>query len=209
MSHRFSHINHLIACPLCDALCQQPETKEGQKVVCKMCGGKIYDHKVNSINRTFFIALAGLLIFLPAINLPLIGISAIGLSNQASLLDCVILFIHDGYPVIAFALFVFTVAMPLVKLGSAFYVAGSVKFNRINPSLLYFFRTYHQLDSWTMLHVFLLGIVVSMYKLVSMASLSIGLGFIAFVMLLLCSTLVSVTLDHHLIWHKLSEARDG
>ena len=68
-----------------------------------------------------------------------------------------------------------------------------------------FFRSYHQLDNWTMLQVFLLGIVVSIYKLLQSAELDFGIGLVAFVALLICTTLVSVTLDQHHIWERLEQ----
>lgn len=197
-----------VACPQCDALALRPNISEGQKVICKRCGGKLFDCKKNSIDRTLAISLAGLLLIFPAITLPIIGISLVGQFNQASLVKCIQLLLANDYQLIAFSLFLFTIAIPIVRLIAAFYIAYSLKLNRIKPSMLGFFRSYHMLDSWTMLHVFVLGIMVSMYKLVSMASLTVGLGFIAFMLLLLCSTLISVTLDHHLIWQKLEQSQD-
>jgi paraquat-inducible protein A len=54
-----------------------------------------------------------------------------------------------------------------------------------------------------MLNVFLLGIVVSMYKLLDDTELTVNYGLLAFVLLLLCSTMVTVTLDQQYIWDKL------
>ena len=56
-----------------------------------------------------------------------------------------------------------------------------------------------------MLNVFLLGIVVSMYKLLDDAELSVDYGLLAFVLLLICSTMASVTLDQHYVWQKLEK----
>jgi len=197
------HSTELIACPQCDRLSELPSMREGQKALCRCCGAKVLDYKVNSLNRTCAIAIAGLILFYPALNLPLMGVSAVGLFHQASLLDCILLLVKTDYPLIALSLFLFTVALPIVKLSSALYIATAVKHCKTSSTMLAFFRTYHYLDSWTMLHVFLLGIVVSMYKLVSLASLTIGVGFVAFCLLLVCSTAISLTLDHHLIWRKL------
>ena len=209
MSKLNSPLSALIACPQCDALSEKPETVEGQKVLCNGCGTKLYDHKVNSLNRTCAIAIAGLLVYWPAISAPIMNILLFGQTSEASLIDCILIFIEQEYYLVAIGLFVFTLAMPLVKLGSALYIASAIKFDKVKPSMLNFFRTYHQLDSWTMLNVFMLGIVVSIYKLVEMASLSIDVGFISIALLLVFSTLVTVTLDHHLIWEKLSEAKHG
>ncbi|NMP30647.1 paraquat-inducible protein A [Thalassotalea sp. M1531] len=177
-------------------------------MVCKRCGAKLYECKTNSIDRTLALSLAGLILALPAMSLPIIGVGAVGLLNYSSLLECIHQLINNGYQGIALCIFLFTIAIPVVRLFAATYITWSIKFNRVTPALLNFFRSYHQLDSWTMLHVFLLGIVVSMYKLVDLAELHVGVGFIAFVSLLICSTTISVTLDHHLIWDRLEQSLD-
>jgi paraquat-inducible protein A len=194
-----------LACKQCDTLVTKPILQEGEQAHCNRCGEIFIDKKINSINRTLAIALAGLIILFPAILLPLMGVGAAGIYNEASLLDCITLMIDSQFYIIAFCVFLFTVAVPVVRLIAAIYICYHVKFNKIKPSLIHFFRSYHYLDSWAMLHVFLLGIVVSMYKLLQLADLSVGIGLAAFAFLLACSTLISVTLDQHLIWELLEE----
>lgn len=202
-------VDHLIACPQCDVLSAMPSVQEGHKVVCRRCGTKIFECKTNSIDRTLALAITGLLLAIPAMVLPIIGIGVVGLFNQASLVDSIFALFNKGYWLTALSIFLFTIAMPLIKLIAAAYITWSIKAERIKPSMLSFFRSYHHLDSWTMLHVFVLGVVVSMYKLVDMADLTVGLGFIAFIFLLLCSTLITITLDHHLIWYRLEQSLDN
>lgn len=197
---------NLLACQQCDALSQHNDISPGQKALCPSCGGLLFARKKNPIERTLAIGIAGLLLFIPATTLPIIGIGAAGLYNEASLIDCITLMINDGFAIIAFLVFMFTIAIPMVRLISASYLTFRLYRNNITPSLLTFFRSYHVLDSWTMIHVFFMGIVVSMYKLLSLADLSIGGGLISLVLLLLCSTLVSVTMDEHFVWRKLEHA---
>jgi len=172
---------------------------------CRRCGATLFDRKVNSINRTLAISLTGLMMLYPAIQFPLFGVNAVGKFNQASLLDCIRILIADDFYLVAMSVFVFTIAVPVIRLLAAFYIVYSIKINKIRPFLMQFFRSYHQLDNWTMLQVFLLGIVVSIYKLLQSAELDFGIGLVAFVALLICTTLVSVTLDQHHIWEKLEQ----
>jgi len=195
-----------IICPQCDALSHAVMIEQDHKVVCRRCGAKLYECKINSIDRTLALSLAGLILAVPAMTLPLIGVSAVGIFNYSSIIECIQQLISNEYQGIALSVFLFTIAIPLVRLFAATYITCAIKFNCITPSMLTFFRSYHQLDSWTMLHVFLLGIVVSMYKLIDLAQLHVGLGFLAFLSLLICSTTITVTLDHHLIWEKLEQS---
>jgi paraquat-inducible protein A len=195
----------LIACQQCDALYNEPGLATGQKAECGRCGATLFEHKVNSIERTFALSIAGLTLLTPAIILPIMGITLAGQYHEASLLDSIRQLIAKGYFLIATLVFMFAIAVPAVRLMGAFYISYCFKFNKINPFLLNFFRAYHQLDSWSMLNVFLLGIIVSMYKLLDDTKLSVDYGLLAFVLLLICSTMVSVTLDQHHIWQKLEK----
>lgn len=195
----------LIACHQCDAIAEKPVLAEGQMAKCRRCGALLFDRKVNSIERTFTISLTGLIVLFPAINMPLFGVNTVGLSNEASLLDCIEMLISNDFYVVAMSVFIFTIAVPAIRLLAAFYIVYCIKFNRIRPFLMNFFRSYHQLDNWAMLQVFLLGIVVSIYKLLQTTELNIGVGLVAFVVLLICSTVVSVTIDQHYIWEKLEQ----
>ncbi len=193
----------LIACQQCDALYDTPMLKQGQSAKCTRCGSMLAERKVDSIERSFFWSLAGIILSVPAILLPIMGVTLAGQYHHASLLDCILALIDRGFIMIATLVFLFTLAIPVVRLLGAFYITYSFKFNRLKPSLLYFFRAHHYLDNWAMLNVFMLGIVVSMYKLLDDTELSVNMGLLAFILWLICSTMASSALDQDYIWQEL------
>lgn len=195
-----------VACQQCDALYDKPQLKQGQLAKCNRCGSTLIERKVDSIERSFNWSLAGLILMLPAILLPIMGVTLAGQFHQASLFDCILVLIDRGFFMIACLVFLFAIAVPIVRLAGAFYISYSFKFHKLKPSLLNFFRAYHYLDNWAMLNVFMLGIVVSMYKLIDDTELSINLGLFAFVFWLICSTMSAAALDQDYIWDKLERA---
>ncbi|MBU2895030.1 paraquat-inducible protein A [Colwellia sp. D2M02] len=195
-----------VACQQCDALFDKPLLKQGQSAKCTRCGSVLVERKVDSIERSFHWSLAGLILMLPAILLPLMGVTLAGQHHQASLFDCVLVLIERDFFMIASLLFLFAIAVPIVRLSGALYLSYSFKFNRLKPSLLNFFRAYHHLDHWAMLNVFMLGIVVSMYKLLDDTELSVNLGLLSFILWLVCSTMASAALDQDYIWEELEQA---
>ncbi len=192
-----------VACQHCDALYDKPQLKQGQIAKCTRCGSTLIERKVDSIERSFNWSLAGLIFMLPAILLPIMGVTLAGQFHQASLFDCILVLIDRGFFMIASLVFLFAIAVPIVRLAGALYLSYCFKFNRLKPSLLIFFRAYHHLDHWAMLNVFMLGIVVSMYKLIDDTELSVNLGLFSFILWLICSTMAAIALDHDYIWDKL------
>jgi paraquat-inducible protein A len=195
-----------VACQQCDALYDKPHLKQGQLAKCHRCGSTLIERKVDSIERSFNWSLAGLILMLPAILLPIMGVTLAGQFHQASLFDCILVLIDRGFFMIACLVFLFAIAVPIVRLSGALYLSYCFKFNRLKPSLLNFFRAYHHLDNWAMLNVFMLGIVVSMYKLLDDTELSVNLGLLAFILWLICSTMSAAALDQDYIWDKLEKA---
>ncbi len=195
----------LIACQQCDALYDRPELRQGQSAKCIRCGSTMAERKVDSIERSFNWSLAGIFLLVPAILLPIMGVTLAGQYHHASLLDCIVVLIERKFFMIATLVFLFAIAVPVVRLLGAFYITYSFKFNKLRPSLLHFFRAFHHLDNWAMLNVFMLGIVVSMYKLLDDTELSVNMGLLAFILWLISSTMASVALDHDYIWQKLED----
>ncbi len=195
-----------VACQQCDALYDKPQLKQGQIAKCNHCGSTLIERKVDSIERSFNWSLAGLILMLPAILLPIMGVTLAGQFHQASLFDCILVLIDRGFFMIACLVFLFAIAVPIVRLTGALYLSYCFKFNHLKPSLLIFFRAYHHLDHWAMLNVFMLGIVVSMYKLIDDTELSVNLGLFSFILWLICSTMAAIALDQDYIWDKLERA---
>jgi paraquat-inducible protein A len=202
LSH-LNDINELIACKHCDTIATSPTLTDGESALCPCCGYTLFSRKVDSINRTLAVSLAGLLLLTPAFMLPIIGVGVAGKYNDATLIDCIMLMINADFYIIAFSVFLFTIAIPSVRIFSAFYLSYRIKRKQLSTSLLIFYRSYHLFDSWTMIHVFFLGVIVSMYKLITLDELSVGSGLVSLLLLLLCSTLISITLDQKLIWDLL------
>lgn len=189
-----------IACQQCDAFYERPRLKQGQLAKCQRCGSTMLERKVNSIERSFHWSLAGLILMLPAILLPIMGVTLAGQYHQASLFDCILVLIDRGFFMIASLVFLFAIAVPIVRLTGALYLAYCFKYKQLRPSLLNFFRAYHHLDNWAMLNVFMLGIIISMYKLLDDTELTVNLGLLAFIFWLICSTMSAAALDQDYIW---------
>lgn len=192
-----------MGCPHCDLLLPQIRLTYGQKARCPRCKCVLLESKKNSVERTFAVSLAGLIAFIPATTYPLLGLQAAGLENEASLLQCVSAILDDGLFFAALLIFLFCILVPFVRLFLICYLTLQIIRKRYNPFDVDLFRLFHEIEEWGMLEVFLLGLVVSLYKILGVADAVFGFGLFAFVLLLLSATLVTFFLDEQLLWEKL------
>jgi paraquat-inducible protein A len=75
------------------------------------------------------------------------------------------------------------------------------------PWALTLCRTIQEARRWNMVEVFLLGVLVSLLKLGSLATLTLGTSFWAFVGLIVCLVSALAAIDHAELWEQLEAAR--
>jgi len=196
------------ACHECDLLLSHLELTQGQKAYCPRCGYLVFEFKEDSLNRTLAVALGGIIAFIPAVFSPMLGLEAMGFKSVASLADSIQIIFNNGLYLVAILLLLFTVLIPLGRLMLIMYLVIRINGGNFSQHLIRCYRIYLQFKGWGMLEVFLLGIIVSLYKLIVLANVVLGAGLFAFCFLLFSSILVTRLLDEHLVWKLLEKGKN-
>ena len=206
-SYRNSSYRNYIGCPHCDLLLKRKPFKFGQKIRCPRCGYLLLERKKKSVERTFAVSLAGLLAFIPAITLPLLGLRAGGLENEASLIQCIEAVMASELYLAGLLILLFCIVIPFLRLSIILYLAWQIMKGRYVSYGIDLYRFYHESEEWGMLEVFLLGMVVSLYKILGLAEAIFDVGLVAFILLLSSATLVTYFLDEQHFWERLSDRK--
>ncbi len=201
------NLKGLTACPECDLLLKDIGVGVGFKSRCPRCGSVLFMPKKNPVERTLALSLTGLILFFPAMLLPIMTLNAMGLEQATNLVHGISVLFQSGFHMVSILVLVTGVAVPFIKLLVLFTVslAISLKSSRRLPILV--FRAYHFLDEWGMLEIYMLGILVSIIKLKDLAQLSFDLGLFCFVALLMITICAAVSLDEHRYWVLMDENR--
>ena len=96
-----------------------------------------------------------------------------------------------------------TIIVPLLQLLSHLYVLLPLKFNRIPWKMAAVFRLSQMLSPWSMMEVFLIGILVAVVKLVGMAEIIPGLALWSFALMIVILTAASANLDPQIVWKRV------
>ena len=104
---------------------------------------------------------------------------------------------------IATLVLITVVIIPLISLCCLLYILVPLQQNRVPKFLAQVFRLYLFLKPWGMMEIFMLGILVSGFKLIKMASIIPGLSLFAFSILILVLSAILTTLDERIIWEKI------
>jgi paraquat-inducible protein A len=190
-------LDDLVACHECDLLMRKPALALGEKAQCPRCGYELYAHRHNVVERSLALALAALLLYIPANFLPIMQLNLLGQSSEDTVWSGVVGLFDTGMQGVAAVVFLCSMGIPLLKLLCQLASYG-----------LLLYRIYHHMKDWGMLEVYLMGVLVAIVKLADMASITIGLGLVCFVSLLMVQVLLEVVMSPHQIWQALSGEDD-
>lgn len=194
---------HYMACPECDLVHELGAVTPGRSARCSRCGATLYGPQRDSLNRTLALTLAGAILFLIANTYPFLGFK-IGTQTRETTLATGIYQLYRQDMVVIGTVVLFTVVIvPAIHLFSLLYILVPLRMKRAPRHLADVFRLLLFLKPWGMMEVFMLGILVSVVKLVKMATLIPGVALYAFLTLIFILAAMAVTLDDHLIWEHI------
>ena len=138
---------------------------------------------------------------------PFLGLKIGAQIRETTLITGIYELYVQGMQVIAILVLITTVLVPFVQMMCLFYVLLPLKFGRMPKKLPRVVRFLHSIQPWSMMEVFLVGILVSMVKLAKMAKIIPGISLYSFLALIFVLAAMTVSLDTHLIWQKWDEHR--
>ncbi len=157
----------------------------------------------NSVDRVLAFSAAGLFLYFPAMLLPLMTLTSIGMSVSGNVLQTALGFFQGGYHLVAVMVTLTAVLLPLIKLTITCLTALHIRLNKRPSWLKNVFRMLLHLDEWGMTEVYLLGILVTLIKVHDMASIDYGIGFFCFSALVLLGVAASASIDRELFWKQI------
>ncbi len=193
----------VILCPDCDLLLEATTLEAGTKIVCPRCHATLRTPVTNTVEKTMALSLTGLVLFVPAMFLPLLSFDVVGLESSGDIISSSLAMIRTGFIFTGIAVLLTSVLIPLAKLLILFTVSLQVQLQKSNRKTAIAFRLYRHLDEWGMLEVYMIGILVTIIKMMHMAKINYDAGFFCFVGLLLVTLSSSVFLDEHYFWEKI------
>lgn len=193
----------IIACHECDLIHKLPQISIGSAARCSRCNATLYRPRRDSLNRTLALTIAASILFGIANIFPFIGFEINAQVRQTTLATGIWELYQQNMGIIATLVLITVVIVPALHLFCLFYIVFPLQLNRVPNHLARVFRLYLFLKPWGMMEIFMLGILVSGFKLIKMATILPGLALFAFFALICVLAAILITLDDHLIWEKV------
>jgi paraquat-inducible protein A len=204
MSYSLFYEN-VTACDECDLLHRIPPLTVGERFKCVRCNCVLLNVHKHVAPRLLGMAFSSLLMLFFALIFPFLGFSSSGFERDITLYNMVtVLILQDNLIlsiIISLALFVF----PIVYLSAILGLVLSFHNRYLTVSLKrYLIRWIIVIQPWLMVDVFLVGILVALVKMNSLADIELGLSFLAFCAYVIFLLKTVSLVDRRWLWNKVA-----
>jgi paraquat-inducible protein A len=193
-------------CQDCGLFQDMPEVGPGDVAYCLRCNAALRRGRTDSLNRAMACLVGALALFVVALQLPIMDVSAVGRSYQATLFTGPSMLDQRGMWEISVVVVATLVVMPAAQLAMLLTVLMGVRAEHPPGWLPGLFGYVEGIRPWSMIEVFLLGSFVAYTRLQAIATVSAGPGLFALGGVMLCLIGADAVLDHEAVWEAL-EAR--
>jgi paraquat-inducible protein A len=196
-----------VACHDCDLLQRLGGIPEGGAARCRRCGGLLRKRRPRSIERTLALAIGAAVLFVVANSFPFLSFDMKGQETQTTLVTGVRDLWQQGKPELAGLVLLTIFLAPLLQIAVLLYVLVPLHRGRVPWQMPRAFRLLRRVEPWSMMEVFMIGILVAVVKLMGMASIVPGLALWAFALLFLLISGAVASLDPQAVWERAEESR--
>lgn len=199
---------HHIACPNCDLLLHSPTLNPNEDAICPRCHTVLYRSK-KSLQVSLALVVTTFLLYFPAIYLPFLSIQTTGRSHEISLLSSIIEIANGTNIALAVTVALLVLLLPMLKFLGLLAIVLPLNVGRLPWLGTDWTRWVLKLSAWSMVEVYLMGVIVTLVKLSGIASIEFLTGFAVFVLLMIIDAVISITLPAKRIWQSISEIKQG
>lgn len=192
-----------IACRGCDLLVDVAGLADGETAVCPRCGHFLTRYHSDAFSRTLAYTVAALVLLIMASSYSFLSFSLSGLDNEITLGQAPATLWNYGMPEAAIVVGAFILVIPGIILVLLLGLSLFVLYERHDQWLITLARGVFMMRNWAMVEVFIIGVIVALVKLSSMATVSLGISFWAYVGFAICFTLAVASLDRYQCWRQL------
>jgi paraquat-inducible protein A len=189
----------------CHTCGQVVQMRRHAQVECPRCGAEVHYRKHDSINRAWAFLIAAFIMYIPANTEPMMRTTSLGNTSSDTILEGVIYFLTHGDWPLAVVIFAASVMLPLLKMIAIAYIliltqrASSQR--KIERSKLY--RLAEILGKWSMLDIFVVGLMAGLVQLGTLTTIAPGPACIAFAGVVILTMFAEMAFDPKLIWDRM------
>ena len=191
------------ACLNCDKLVSVAGLKEGESAFCPRCGHFLTRKLSDPYGRVLSFAIAGIILLIMANSYTFLTLTSTGLESVISLRQTPGAVWDYGMPEVAIMVAAFIIIIPAFILILLLFLCIPLHAGQYRPWLKLAAKGVFLTQNWSMVEVFIIGVIVSLVKIAAMATVELGISFWAYAGFSICFTLALSSLDRYQCWERI------
>jgi paraquat-inducible protein A len=174
---------------------------------CPRCGDKLHLRKPASIEGTIALMAAAAALYIPSHLLPILTVSELGVITHNTIVGGMLSFWESGAYPIALVIFTASILIPFLKIAALSWLCLAAT-GKVHPSPAALGKVYwitELLGRWSMIDIFVVGILVSVVQLGNYMTVKPGPGALAFAGVVVLTMFAAMRFDPRLLWDRLDE----
>ncbi len=189
----------LVICEYCDAVHARQPLPKGATARCLRCDAVLYADRPLNLDGMLALALAGLVVFAIANAYPIVEMELQRTRNSIGLWGAIVAAYDSGISFVAIVAATSLFFFPLLQMLTMLWLLIPLRAGYRPPGFARAMHALRYMRPWGMVEVFMLGVLVSVVKLASLAEVAPGPGLWAFAVLTLLMTALS-SVDPEALW---------
>ena len=193
----------LSECASCGLVQHLPELASGYVARCLRCEGMLGRRRANPpIATPLAFALSSLVLYLICVGEPLMTIGVFGRMRTITLVTGPIELVREGWTLAGLLVGAVTVALPAIEILLMLGILFGALHHRLPWRVTSMMRWYDRLRPWSMVEVYLLGLLVAYTKMIDLADVAVDPAAFALFALMITMAATDSTLDDDVIWSR-------
>ncbi len=173
---------------------------------CPRCASRLHLRLKESIQRTWALTFAAVMLYFPANMLPVLRVESFAGDQQNTIMGGVIEFWQQrDYPV-AIIIFSASVLIPVLKIIAITALCLASRSGHRPREMTRLYRVTEFVGRWSMVDVFVVAILVGVVQLGSTISIHPGAGALSFAAVVILTMFAAMSFDPRLIWDAAAHA---
>jgi paraquat-inducible protein A len=204
MSAPLPHHHDLVACHECDLLQQLPAERGRGRVRCLRCGCVLHYLGRDAVMLPLALGITALILFVLSNAYPLMDFGLQGHHDTTYLLAGIRELYAQRMPMLASTVLFTTVIAPLLHIGLLIYLYLPLALGRRPPGFVPALRMAQAVVPWSMLEIFLLGVLVASVKLAEQATIVAGPAAWSLGALVIVLAVAATQVHPHRLWDRVA-----
>jgi paraquat-inducible protein A len=186
-----------VVCHECAYRVQMPLLSHKQSAHCPRCGFQLTIYHNNAVQKIIALAVTALLFLLMSLPFEFLSFSASGQYQAINIPSSLMILVENNYALLAIIQAIAMLILPAIILGSLLYLLIPIGLGYRPANAQGIIKVIFWLLPWAMAEIFLIGVLVSLIKIMSIADIGIGLSFYSYLLFTVFMTITLLYVDKH------------